>query len=217
MNGTPIRKVHTDGKDQLLAGIDELATTVASTLGAAGKTVILEDPATSKPYITKDGVTVAEFINPHYPVQNLGAALVREASAKTAAEAGDGTTTSTVLVKAILDQALPKIDNQNFRQIIEGIKKAKDKVIKEIDLRSTEVTKDNLKSIATISANNDSVIGGIIASAYEQVGIDGSVIVGQSDTTDTHILINDGSTINRGYASSHYATESNGDCILTKT
>ena len=213
-NGIPLRKVHTDSRSALMAGIDELANTVASTLGAAGKTVILEDPTTSLPYVTKDGVTVAEYINPIEPVANLGASLVREASKKTAAQAGDGTTTSTVLAKSILDYAIPLVNDGNFRQVIKGIKNAQDKVIAAIDKKSTVVTDKNLKDIATISANNDSVIGGIIAEAYGIVGLQGSVLVSNSDTADTHITSAEGSTISSGYVSSHFANQQNGDCVL---
>ena len=216
MQGTPLRRVHTDGKERLLAGINELAETVASTLGAAGKTVILEDALTSLPLVTKDGVTVAEYINPVHPVENLGASLIREASSKTASEAGDGTTTSAVLAKAIINDALEIATDKNFRQVIEGIKTAKDKIVEDLNNKSTKVTTDNLKHIATISANNDSVVGGLIAEAYEMVGLEGSVIVADSDTHDTHIMVNDGSTIGGGYESSHFANRANGDCILDK-
>ena len=214
MNGTPLRRIHEDGKEKLLKGINDLAETVASTLGAAGRTVILEDPVSSLPYVTKDGVTVAEYINPVHPVENLGASLVREASKRTAQEAGDGTTTSTVLTKAILDEAIPLTDKSNFREIIKGIKRAQDNVIDEIDKRSTKVTKDNLASIATISANNDSEIGSLIAKAYEEVGLEGSVIVANSDSADTFIETSDGSTINKGYATHHFANQPNGDCVF---
>ena len=214
MNNTPLRKVHSDGKERLIAGINELADVVASTLGAAGKTVILEDPATNAPYVTKDGVTVAEFVNPIHPVENLGASLVREASKKTAAEAGDGTTTSTVLAQAILAEALPVVTSGNFRKVIDGIETAKDKVLKELTKVSTKVTGDNLKSIASISANNDAVIGSLITKAYDMVGLEGSVLVANSETADTHIVKNEGSVLTSGYMSSHFANQPNGDCVL---
>ena len=213
MNGTPLRRIHEDGKEKLLKGIDDLAVTVASTLGAAGRTVILEDPATSLPYVTKDGVTVAEYINPVHPVENLGAALVREASKKTANEAGDGTTTSTVLTKAILDIAVPQTGKSNFRQVIKKINLAKDVVLKDLDEMSTKVTKDNLKDIATISANNDSVIGGLIAEAYDKVGLEGSVLVANSETADTFIETSDGSSIQSGYTTHHFANQQDGKWI----
>lgn len=216
-NGTPLRRVHEDGRAKLLAGIDEVAITVGSTLGAAGKTVVLEEPHTGLPKPTKDGVTVADYINPIEPVANLGASLVREAAKKTAAIAGDGTTTSTVLTKAILDIASPLAKPHNFRDIIEGIKVGKDKVVKELEGLSEEVTEGNLKDIATISANNDSVIGKLIAEAYELVGLEGSVLVGESESTMTHIDINDGSTIGKGYVSPHFANSEDGSkCILDK-
>ena len=214
MSQTPIRKVHKDGKKRLLDGINELATTVASTLGAAGKTVILENPHTGLPYVTKDGVTVAEYVNPLHPVENLGASLIREASKKTAAEAGDGTTTSTVLAKAILEEAIPACEDKSFRKVIEEIKADKDAILAAIDAKSTPVTEENLKHIASISANNDRVIGELIAEAYEMVGIEGSVIVADSDTPDTHIVLNEGSTLSRGYESSHFANQQDGTCVL---
>ena len=216
MNGTPLRRIHEDGKDRLLKGITDLSNTVASTLGAAGKTVILEDPVTSLPYITKDGVTVAEYINPVHPVENLGAALVREASKKTANEAGDGTTTSTVLTKAILDEAVPKTTKSNFRSIITDINIDCELVLKALDKKSTEVTDKNLKDIATISANNDAVIGGLIAEAYEKVGLEGSVLVSNSNTADTFIETADGSSIEKGYTTHHFANQQDGKCVFEK-
>ena len=214
--GTPFRMVHesVDGRNKLLLGVNEIARAVSSTLGAAGKTVILENPV-GGPYVTKDGVTVAEYVNPFDPVSNLGASLIREAARKTAADAGDGTTTSIVLAKAILDAALPKATASNFRSIMEGIDKGTKKVVKELNGRSTEVTTTNLIDIASISANNDKHIGQLIADAYDRVGIDGTVAIGESQTADTYVDVLDGSSINTGYASVHFANEAD-KCNLIK-
>ena len=218
MNETPIRKVYSgpEARQLLIQGVSELAKTVASTMGASGKTVILETPM-GTPYITKDGVTVAEYINPLHPVSNQGASLVREASKKTAQEAGDGTTTSTVLAEAILLNALDHIDDSNFRTIIKGLEDGLDKVIAEIDSRSTEVTKDNLKDIATISANGDVELGEIIAEAYETVGLDGSVLIGSSDSPKTYIDIQDGSSLRGGLASAHFSNAARGKAEFKKS
>lgn len=206
-NQQVFRRVHKEenGRDKLMAGVNELASTVASTLGAAGKTVILQDPFTNAPYPTKDGVTVAEYIEPFDPVANLGASMIREAAKKTVEVAGDGTTTSVVLAKAILDAAIPQVSDGNFRSLIEGIKRGRDKVLKELENKTTEVTESNLVDIASISANNDYEIGKIIADAYTKVGIDGTVTIGDSKTNNTYIDILDGSSISSGYTSPHFA------------
>lgn len=212
MNQTqvPFRRVHADedGRTKLLDGVAEIETAVSSTLGAGGKTVILEHPA-GGPYITKDGVTVAEYVNPYDPVANLGASLLREAAKKTASDAGDGTTTSIVLAKAILDNVIPKLTATNFRVFQDGIKIGRDKIVSELENRSTDVTKDNLIDIASISANNDRTIGNLIAEAYSKVGMDGTVAIGESMTNDTYVDMLDGSSINSGYASPHFKNSAN--------
>lgn len=212
--GTPIRKVHAkDGREKLMNGMRELSHTVSSTLGAAGKTVILEN-VIGQPYVTKDGVTVAEYINPVGSAERLGASLLRDASKKTADDAGDGTTTSTVLAMGILERAVPILTDKNFRAVIEGIKQGRDKVIKELEKRSTEVTDDNLANIATISANNDFAIGELIAEAYKSVGIGGTVTIGVSETSESYIKIGDGSKITSGLLSAHFANDTKTRCIL---
>lgn len=212
--GTPIRKVHgIEGRERIMDGMRELSHTVASTLGAAGKTVILES-AIGTPYVTKDGVTVAEFINPIGSAERLGASLLRDASKKTAEDAGDGTTTSTVLAMGILERAVNNIDDSNFRDVINGIKSGRDRVIEELTKRSTKITKGNLRDIATISANSDHLIGKLIADAYETVGIDGTVTIGQSQTSTSYIKVTDGSTISSGLLSAHFANDTRNRCIL---
>lgn len=215
MRGTPLRKPHSgnDGRSKLLNGVNELANTVASTLGAAGRTVIMEDPL-GNPKVTKDGVTVAEYVNPYEPVANLGASLIRQAAKKTADEAGDGTTTSVVLAKAILDQAIPTVNKSNFRELIEGIKKGRDKVIKELQNKTTEVTESNLADIATISANGDPELGAMISEAYGLVGLDGTVTIGNSDTNKTYVRTAEGSSIDRGYVSSAFVNDGKNKCTL---
>ena len=217
MNQTPLRISHnTDiGRNKLIAGMEELHDAVASTLGAAGKTVILED-VLGNPKITKDGVTVAEYINPVDSVSNLGASLLRDASKKTADEAGDGTTTSTVLAMAILNEAIPQVNNSNFRQIIAGIKKGRDKVLAELKTIKTPVTEDNLVDIATISANGDRELGSLIKDAYDKVGIEGTVVVSDSSTDQTYVHLADGSSIEKGYSSPRFINDKKGRCILDK-
>ena len=215
-NQIPFRLVHSneEGRSKLMDGVNELADTVGTTLGAAGKSVILQEPATSAPYPTKDGVTVAQYINPFDPVAGLGASLLREAANKTAHEAGDGTTTSIVLARDILAEAIPSLTKSNFRSIIDGINIGKDKVLAELEKRATEVTEENLINIATISANNDPKLGKLIADAYIKVGIEGTVAIGESSTNDTYIDILDGSSINSGYVSPKFINTNKDRCEL---
>src|SRR5210317_1792130 len=160
-----------DARDKIMAGVQKLTDAVQSTLGASGKCVIYED-ALGKPVITKDGVTVANSVVLLDPVENIGATLIKEAAQKTVKEAGDGTTTSTVLASAILNEC-NKHANVDLRYIKEGIRKSKEKVLAYLDKIKIEVSNEMLTNVAAISANNDKELGDIIADAYKSVGSDG--------------------------------------------
>ena len=169
-----------DAKDKVFAGITKLTQAVSSTLGASGKCVMLEDNA-GKPLITKDGVTVAEAITLLDPVENMGATLLKEAARKTVREAGDGTTTATVLAHAILEEAY-KVNKQiNTREIKRGITEATAKVIKYLEDIAVPVEGDMIDQVATISTNNDPVLGKIIADAFRSVGRNGVVMLEPTD------------------------------------
>ena len=156
-----------DAKDQIFKGIEKLTKAVSSTLGASGKCVILEDDQ-GKPIITKDGVTVANSVVLFDAVENMGATLLKEAARKTVEEAGDGTTTATVLAEAILKEAVKK--NINTRELKEGINSAVKKVVNYLEKVSIPVEGKMIDQVATISANNDPELGKLIGGAFKDVG-----------------------------------------------
>jgi len=194
-----------DAKKKIMKGVSKLADAVETTLGASGKCVIYED-AIGNPVITKDGVTVANSVVLLDPVENIGARLIKEAAQKTVKEAGDGTTTSTVLASAILKQCLAS--DLELRDIKQSVEKAKEKILKYLDDIKIEVKDDMLNSVATISANNDKELGGIIADAYNKVGGDGVVLMEESETEKTYVEIVDGVQFDSGLKSQHLATDS---------
>ena len=197
-------------KNQIVAGVDKLASAVKSTLGASGKCVIYED-ARGKPVITKDGVTVAESVVLYHPVENIGATLIKEASKNTVKEAGDGTTTAIVLAQSLLnninnDKAV-KENNCSIREVKEGVKTGLVKVNKYLDKSSIEVKGDLLKHVSSISCNNDTELGKIISEAYEKVGTNGVVLMEESNTEETYMDIVDGVQIDCGLTSPHFVTD----------
>jgi chaperonin GroEL len=190
-----------DSRAKLKKGIDILADAVASTLGASGRTVIIEDEY-GRPHITKDGVTVANSILLSDPVENLGCSILKQASQKTATEAGDGTTTSCVLAKAIIDGCFEHIDNiQNVTLAKTGIEDAAKKTVSIIEKTKRDVDLKRLLQVATISANGDKYIGEMIANAYHEVGKDGVVTMDESSTGEDYTEITRGTRIMRGYGS----------------
>ncbi len=194
-----------DAKDNVFAGITKLTQAVSSTLGASGKCVILEDN-TGNPIITKDGVTVAESITLLDPVENMGATLLKEAARKTVKEAGDGTTTATVLAHAILKEAY-KLDSSNStRDIKEGIQLATNKVIEYLESISIPVQGDMIDQVATISTNNEAELGKIIADAFRSVGNNGVVILESTDLPETTYELIDGVPYGRGLKNIHFVT-----------
>ena len=196
-----------EAKQKIKAGVDKLAEAVKSTLGASGKCVIYED-ARGNPVITKDGVTVANSVVLHDPVENLGATLIKEAASKTVSEAGDGTTTATVLAQALLNEVYSADTGKaSIRDIKEGINDALVKINKYLDKSAVKIEGDMLRSVSSISCNNDKELGEIIAEAYETVGKNGIVLMETSETDETYVDIVEGVQIECGLTSTYFVTD----------
>jgi len=193
-----------NAKSKIVAGVEKLAKAVKSTLGASGKCVIYED-ARGLPVITKDGVTVAESVVLFDPVENMGATLIKEAARNTVREAGDGTTTATVLAESLLKEV--NKSKVNTREIKDGIKSGLKKVNDYLDKVSVKIEGDMLESVSSISCNNDTELGKIIAEAYTKVGKDGVVLMEESPTEETYVEIVDGVQIDSGLTSPHFVTD----------
>jgi chaperonin GroEL len=195
----------TEARDQVFKGIEKLTKAVSSTLGASGRCVMLEDN-TGKPIITKDGVTVADSIILLDPVENMGATLLKEAARKTVQEAGDGTTTATVLAHSILSEAYKVADKTNSRELKNGINKAVKNVVKFLQLVSVDVKGDMIDQIATISTNNDAKLGEVIADAFRAVDNTGVVMMETASDGKTHVEVVDGVQYEKGLKNSHFIT-----------
>jgi len=194
-------------KSKIITGVDKLARAVKSTLGASGKCVIYED-ARGNPVITKDGVTVAESVVLFDPVENLGATLIKEAARNTVKEAGDGTTTATVLAEALIKEVnKDRYKELSIRFIKTGISTALDKVNTYLTEKSIEVEGSMLKDVSSISCNNDTDLGAIISEAYTKVGKDGVVFMETSETEKTYVEIVDGVQFDSGLTSTHFITD----------
>ena len=193
-----------EARDNVFKGIEKLTQAVSSTLGASGKCVILEDN-TGRPVITKDGVTVADSIILRDPVENMGATLLKEAARKTVQEAGDGTTTATVLAHAILKEAYKIVDKTNARELKEGINSAVEKVVSYLKLLKVDVEGDMIDNIATISTNNEPKLGKLIADAFRAVDNTGVVMLETSEG-DTKVEVIDGVQYEKGLKNSHFIT-----------
>ncbi len=195
-----------DAKAKVITGINKLAQAVKSTLGASGKCVIYED-GRGKPVITKDGVTVAESVVLYDPVENMGATLIKEAARNTVKEAGDGTTTATVLAEALIKQIDTAIaDGLTIREIKDGVNETLDDVINYLNNISIDVEGDMLSSVSAISCNNDNKLGEIIAEAYDKVGKNGVVLMEESESEDTYVDVVDGVQVECGLTSPHFVT-----------
>ena len=192
-------------REQVFKGITKLTQAVSSTLGASGKCVLLED-ATGKPIITKDGVTVADSVILLDPVENMGATLLKEAARKTVQQAGDGTTTATVLAHAILQEAYKVADKTNSRVLKEGINSAVEKVVKYLESVSVSVEGDMIDHIATISTNNDPELGKLIADAFRAVDLTGVVMMEPSAIGKTEIKLVEGAQYEKGLTNRHFIT-----------
>ena len=196
-----------DAKSKIIAGVDKLAKAVKSTLGASGKCVIYED-ARGNPVITKDGVTVAESVVLYDPVENLGATLIKEAAKNTVKEAGDGTTTATVLAEALIKEVQKEqYAELSVRFIKQGISSALEKVNKYLTDTAIDVEGSMLEDVSSISCNNDADLGAIIAEAYTKVGKDGVVFMESSETDETYVDIVDGVQFDCGITSPHFVTD----------
>lgn len=197
-----------DARDQLKKGVDELANAVKVTLGPKGRNVIIEKKF-GAPHITKDGVTVAKEIELEDPFQNLGAQLVKEVASKTGDDAGDGTTTATVLAQSIVSVGLKNVTaGANPMDLKRGIDKGVAQVVKSIAAQSKSVGDDydKIEQVATISANNDAEIGKLIADAMRKVSKDGVITIEEAKGTDTTIEIVEGMQFDRGYISAYFVT-----------
>ena len=195
-----------DAKKRVIAGVNKLAQAVKSTLGASGKCVVYED-GRGKPVITKDGVTVAESVVLHDPVENMGATLIKEAARNTVRDAGDGTTTATVLAEALIKQIDAAVaEGLTIREIKDGVNKTLDEVISYLNDTAIDVEGDMLKSVSAISCNNDKELGAIIAEAYDKVGKQGVVLMEESESEDTYVDIVDGVKVECGITSPHFIT-----------
>jgi len=195
-----------EAKDRIAAGVQKLAKAVKSTLGASGKCVVYED-ARGLPVITKDGVTVAESVVLFDPVENMGATLIKEASRNTVREAGDGTTTAVVLAESLLKEVNSHNKDVTIREVKAGIKSGLKKVNDYLDKISVKIEGDMLESVSSISCNNDTELGKIIAEAYTKVGKDGVVLMEESPTEETYVEIVDGVQIDSGLTSPHFVTD----------
>ncbi|MDD4992323.1 MAG: chaperonin GroEL [Paludibacter sp.] len=197
-----------DARDQLKKGVDVLANAVKVTLGPKGRNVIIEKKF-GAPHITKDGVTVAKEMELEDAFQNLGAQLVKEVASKTGDDAGDGTTTATVLAQSIITVGLKNVTaGANPMDLKRGIDKAVVEVVKSIASQAKTVGEnyDQIEQVATISANNDATIGKLIADAMRKVSKDGVITIEEAKGTDTTIEVVEGMQFDRGYISAYFVT-----------
>ncbi len=194
-----------EGKDKVFKGIEVLTKAVASTLGGGGECVIFED-AHGIPVITKDGVTVAELSVLLDPVENMGASLVKQAARRTVQEAGDGTTTATVLAYAILKEFSKSKMKFTSREKRDAINTIVEKALKYLDKRSKAVEGDMIDEVATISTNNDPVLGKLIADAYRAVDLTGVVMMETSQDGNTSIEVVEGVQYEKGFTNNHFVT-----------
>jgi len=198
-----------DARKNLQSGVNKLADAVTSTLGPNGRNVIIEQQM-GNPTSTKDGVTVAKAVELENKIENIGAQLVKQASIKTADEAGDGTTTSTLLASEIYNSGIESIADYNVAEVSKGIEKATKMVVDYLQENSREITdEDQLRQVATISANNDPEVGELIASSMDKVGREGVVTIEESRTGETYLEVVEGMQFNRGYKSIYFVTDNN--------
>ena len=201
---------NTESRDKLKSGVDQLANAVKVTLGPKGRNVVIEKKY-GAPHITKDGVTVAKEVELEDPIENMGAQMVKEVASKTNDQAGDGTTTATVLAQAIITPGLKAlVSGANPMDLKKGIDLAVSKVVGHLKENSQMVGDDNdkIKQIATISANNDIEIGTLIAEAMAKVKKEGVITVEEAKGTQTEVKVVEGMQFDRGYISPYFITNS---------
>ena len=201
-------KFDMEARDQLKSGIDQLANAVKVTLGPKGRNVIIEKKF-GAPQVTKDGVTVAKEVDLEDPIENVGAQMVKEVASKTNDDAGDGTTTATVLAQSIVQVGLKNVTaGANPMDLKRGIDKAVIEVVKSLQSQSKEVGDDNQKieQVAAISANNEASIGALIAEAMSKVKKEGVITIEESKSSDTYVDVVEGMQFDRGYISPYFVT-----------
>ena len=201
-------KFDVEARDGLKRGVDKLANAVKVTLGPKGRNVII-DKKFGAPHVTKDGVTVAKEIELKDAVENMGAQMVKEVASKTADDAGDGTTTATILAQSIVLTGLKNVaSGANPMDLKRGIDKAVSAVTAELKKLSKSVGSDNqkIKQVATVSANNDEMIGGLIAEAMAKVKTEGVITVEEAKGTETTVDVVEGMQFDRGYLSPYFVT-----------
>ena len=210
-------KFNIDAREQMKQGVDQLANAVKVTLGPKGRNVILEKKF-GAPQITKDGVTVAKEVELADPFQNAGAQLVKSVASKTGDDAGDGTTTATVLAQAIVREGLKNVTaGANPMDLKRGIDKAVAKVVESIKAQSEPVAADyqKIEQVATVSANNDPEIGKLLADAMQKVSKDGVITIEEAKGRDTTIGVVEGMQFDRGYLSSYFVTDTEKmECVM---
>ena len=192
-------------RSQILTGVEKLTNAVGSTLGASGKCVILED-INGQPQITKDGVTVANSIILQDSIENIGATLIKQAAQRTVADAGDGTTTATVLAKAILDEATDHSLLNDTREMKRGIESGVEKVIKYLNKKAKKVTGKKIDQVATISANNDKELGKVIGEAFRLVDETGVVMMETNEQPETIVELIEGVQYDQPLKNNHFIT-----------
>ena len=192
-------------RGQVLTGVEKLTNAVGSTLGASGKCVIIED-SNGHPQITKDGVTVANSITLQDPIENIGATLIKQAAQRTVRDAGDGTTTATVLAKAILNEAEQHSLLDDDRLMKEGINKGVEKVISYLNKNSKKVRGKKISQVATISANNDQELGKIIGKAFKLVDETGIVMMETNEQPETVVELIEGVQYDQPLINNHFIT-----------
>ena len=205
------KEIHfnTESRENLRKGVDILANAVKVTLGPKGRNVIL-DKKFGAPTVTKDGVSVAKEIELKEPVENMGAQLVKEVASKTADDAGDGTTTATVLAQAIFNTGIKNVAaGANPMDLKRGIDKAVQSVVENLKTQSKDIKDSSeISQVATVSANNDHEIGKMIADAMDKVGKDGVITVEEAKGTETEVKTVEGMQFDRGYLSPYFVTNS---------
>src|SRR5262245_25490236 len=196
-----------DSRQAILRGVNQLADAVEITLGPKGRNVVIDEKYGS-PTVTKDGVTVAKEIELKEPLENMGAQMVREVASQTSDVAGDGTTTATVLARAIFREGVRTVAaGANPMALKRGIEKAVEKAVESIHAMSKPVKGDAIAQVGTISANGDDTIGGIIAEAMKKVGKDGVITVEESRSLETLLEVVEGMQFDRGYLSPYFVTD----------
>jgi chaperonin GroEL len=200
-----------DARKALLAGVTKLSRAVKSTLGPRGRTAVI-DKGWGPPTITKDGVTVAEEITLVDKNENVGARLVREAASRTSDLAGDGTTTATLLAEALFTEGYRHLAaGADAMALSRGVNKAVAAIIEELKNLSTPIKgSDDIRNVATISANSDTAVGKMLAEAMEKVGKDGVITVEEGKSIETSVEVVEGMQFDRGYLSPHFVTNPEG-------